>query len=257
MAEAAAEQTTSAPSNPNAPRIEFFTAEDPVSAPGSTITLFWSTRGATNAVIYRLNRAGDRTLVWNVPPDGTLPVRTNLNDRGQVDFLLLVGEGVNQVQRTLSIPLACPVQWFFDPPLEECPDDEPRETLIIEQSFERGRMLYIGEQNRIYALFNDGFSPAWIAFDNRYNPEIHPESLDNFVPPPGFFQPIARLGFVWRGNDTVRNRLGLGTGPELSYDGFLQTLTRGSSPELYVSSADASVLQLIPGGESWQIITLP
>jgi hypothetical protein len=251
------EPTNTPPPNPNAPRIEFFTSADPVAAPGSTITLFWSARGADRAVIYRLDRSGERTLVWNVGPDGNMPVQTRASDRGQVDFLLIVGDGPSQVEQSLSIPLACPVAWFFDPPLEQCPDDEAEETFLIEQTFERGRMIFVGARNRVYVLFNDGFTPAWVSFENRYDPAQHPEILENLVPPPGFYQPIARLGFVWRGNDTVRNRLGLGINPELVFDGYIQTVTSGSSAELYISSADASVLNIVPGGEQWRIITLP
>ena len=47
--------------NPNAPRIEFFTSDVTAASPGSSITLFWSTRNTTGATIYRLDRNGQRT----------------------------------------------------------------------------------------------------------------------------------------------------------------------------------------------------
>ena len=244
--------------NPNAARIEFFTADSSVVAPGSSVTLFWSTRNATSAVIYQLNRGGERERLWNVGPDGNVTISTGRHDRGQVDFLLVVGEGALQAQQTLSVPLACPIQWFFSPSPEECPNEEAEETLLIEQSFERGRMVYMQDSDLIYVLLNDGYEPAWIAFENRYNPEIHPELEESFVPAPGFYQPIAKLGFVWRGNDTVRNRLGLGSEPELQYNGFIQRATlRDGAESLYISSTNATVLQLLSGGDVWQIITLP
>jgi hypothetical protein len=119
-------------------------------------------------------------------------------------------------------------------------------------------MLYTERDDRVYVLFNDGLAPAWVAFDNRYDPAVHPESEASFVPPPGFVQPLAILGFVWRGNDLVRNRLGLATQPEAGYDGFVQTAAEpGGESSLYASSADGAVLQLVPGGEAWQIITPP
>jgi len=244
--------------NPNAPRIEFFTSDVLAAAPGGTITLFWSTRNTTGATIYRLDRNGQRNQLWNVPPDGSLPVTTRLADRGQVDFVLSAGEGAQTVEEPLSIPLACPDQWFFVPPPDACPNGPPQQTLLIEENFERGRMLYITATNQVYALFNDGTSPAWIVFENRYDPAIHPELEPNFVPPPGYYQPIARLGFVWRGRDVVRNRLGLAIQPESNYEGAFQTATSpGGDENLFVNSADGSVLQLLPGGDSWQIITLP
>jgi hypothetical protein len=243
--------------NPNAPRIEFFTTDSFAVAPGSPAMLFWSARGATSAVIYQLNRFGDRERLWNVEPDGSLAVSTSTRDRGQLDFLLVVGEGELEVQQTLAIPLACPVAWFFSPSPEECADTEVIDTFIIEQEFERGRMVYIADRDRVYALFNDGFEPGWIAFANRYDPEVHPESEESFVPPPGRYQPIARLGFVWRGNDTVRNRLGLGIDAQKAYDGFIQTATLADGTEsLYISSTGGIVLQLLARDNTWQIISL-
>ncbi len=243
--------------NPNAPRIEFFTSDAVAAAPGSTVTLYWSTRGARDAVIYQLVR-GVRNRLWNVGPDGSLPVQTNRSDRGSVDFVLSVGTGAQYVEQTLSVPLACPDVWFFQPPPEACPTALGQETQLIEEPFERGRMLYVATSNQVYALFNDGLAPAWLVLENRFDPAVHPESDPEFSPPPGYYQPLRRLGFVWRGNDTVRNRLGLATQPEASYSGFTQSsLTPDGARTLYISSADGSVLQLLPQGASWQIITSP
>src|SRR5690606_18832772 len=82
----AAAPTESLALNPNAPRIEFFTSDAAAVAPGSTVTLYWSTRGAREAVIYQLVR-GVRNRLWNVGADGSLPVPTSRSDRGTVDFV--------------------------------------------------------------------------------------------------------------------------------------------------------------------------
>jgi hypothetical protein len=246
------------PLNPNAPRIEFFTSDVLAAAPGDLITLFWSTRGASGATIYRIDEDGLRSQLWNVPADGSLDIQLRLRDREEVNFVLSVGEGANRLEEPLTLPLSCPDAWFFEPGPPACPDSLPVETTVIEQQFERGRMIYVFDNDRVYALFNDGFEPAWVAFDNRFDPTTDAESEAGFVPPEGFIQPIRRLGFVWRGNDLVRNRLGLGLEPEVSYDGFVQTATTQQAAEnLFVSSFDGSVLQLVPGGDAWQIITSP
>ena len=92
--------------------------------------------------------------------------------------------------------------------------------------------------------------------ENRYDPAVNPELDPSFAPPPGYYQPLRRLGFVWRGNDMVRNRLGLATQPESIYSGFVQSsVTPDGAQTLYASSADGTVLQLLPQGDSWQIIT--
>lgn len=243
--------------NPNAPRIEFFTTDAASVAPGDSINLYWSTRGTTSAVIYRLER-GIRNQLWNVGPDGSLTVPTRRSDRGSVEFVLSVGDGAQQVEQLLSVPLACPDVWFFSPAPAECPAGPARETALIEQQFERGRMLYVGTSNLVYALFNDGAAPAWVVFENRYNPATDPESDPNFPNPPGLYQPLRILGFLWRGRDAVRNRLGLGIEPEASYNGFIQSATTlDGETTLYVTSADSNVLQLLPEGSLWQIINLP
>lgn len=243
--------------NPNAPRIEFFTSDSAQVAPGNTVTLYWSTRGARDAVIYQLVD-GVRNRLWNVGPDGSLPIQTKRNDRGSVNFVLSVGEGVEYTEQKLSIPLACPDTWFFSPPPEACPTGSAQDTQVIEEPFERGRMLYVEKTDLVYSLFNDGFTPAWLVLENRYDPAKAPESDPNFQPPPGFYQPLRTLGFVWRGNDTVRNRLGLATNAESTFSGFIQSsATPDGAQTLYISSADGSVLQLLPQGQAWQIITPP
>lgn len=248
--------TATRPFNPNAPRIEFFTAGAAAVAPGDSITLYWSTRGTTAANIYRVER-GVRNQVWQVAADGNLLVTTRRADRGSLEFLLTAGDDDQRVEQTLIIPLACPDVWFFQPPPESCPTGAAQETYIIEEPFQSGRMIYIQMNEVVYSLFNDGFDPGWIAIENRFDPNVHPESEPSFAPPPGLVQPLRRLGFVWRGNDTVRNRLGLGTQPEFAFDGFVQTSISEGEEMLYVSSSDGTVLQLLPQGEGWQIITTP
>ncbi len=247
--------TTTLALNPNAPRIEFFTTDQLSVAPGDTLTLYWSTRSTTSANIYRLER-GIRNQLWRVAADGSLSVPTRSSDRGTVEFLLSVGDGSQTAEQVLTIPVACPDTWFFEPSPNDCPAGPARETILIEQPFERGRMIYVQESNLIYALFNDGFTPSWIVLENRYNPATDAESEPGFVPPEGLYQPVRQIGFVWRGNDVVRNRLGLGIQPDSNVQGFIQSAnTADGDTTLYIASSDGSVLQLLPEGSQWQIIT--
>jgi len=224
--------------------------------PGEGVTLFWSSRGVDSAVIYRLDADGIRSQAYNVEPDGNLPIDTRSDARGELRFVLTIGEGADTVEQTLAIPLQCPVDWFFSPAPEDCASDEATETFIIDQQMERGRMLYIEATDSVYALFNDGQQPAWLRFDNRYNPEIHPERDPNA--PPDFIQPLAELGYVWRGDDDVRNRLGLGLAEAAAFEGFLQAAPAdGSRETLYISGSNGVVLQLLPGGDLWQVIGGP
>lgn len=244
----------------NAPRIEFFRADSTVVEPGGSVTLFWSIRGVSNAVIYQLDNRGERSLVYNIPPDGSETITTRSRDRGQINFLLVVGEGANQVEQQISVGLACPIEWFFEPSPEACPNDEAEETSITLQNFERGRMIYVESTDTVYALMNDLRSPAWIAIANRYDPAIHPafdESFERALVGTGFYQPRGRLGFVWRGNDAIRNRLGNAIEEAVTFTGSIQTAPDPLSGEnnIFLSSNDGTIIELLPGGDLWQIIT--
>jgi hypothetical protein len=238
--------------NPNAPRLEFFTSDPLAVEPGESVTLFWSARNVDGAVIYRVED-GERTQVYNVPPDGNLVIDTRRSERGSLNFVVRVGDENSADELSLTIPLQCPISWFFAPAPSACAEDEALETQIIDQSFERGRMLYVRESDTIYVLFNDGQTPAWRTFASEYDPEIHPERDENA--PPNFIQPLRELGYLWRTNDVVRTRLGLGTAEAVTFEGFAQTSEGGNNrTNIYISSAGRSVLHLIPGGDVWEII---
>ena len=251
------------PANPNAPYIEFFRASPATANPGGSFDLFWSSRNVPQAVIYRLDAAGQRTLVYNVEPFGRQSITLGARERVQVVYELVIGEGANEVTQRLIVPLACPIAWFFSPAPDSCPIGDAEPTNIVEQTFERGRMLYIASENRIYVLYNDGTTPAWSSHEDRYRPGVDPERDENFdraFAGTGFVQPVGRLGFLWRGLDSVRNRLGSGTAPELSFEGFYQEApTRDPAfagrNDAFITSSDGTVIQLLPAGSQWQIMT--
>jgi hypothetical protein len=247
--------TPTRPFNPNAPRIDFFTS-DPLSvAPGAEVTLFWSTRNVDSAVIYRLDRDGVRSQVYNISSDGNLAITTSRSERGTLRFALAVGEGADYLEQEISIALECPDLWFFSPAPLDCATGPAIPTRIVDIELERGRMLYIEETDKIYALFNDGLTEqaTWLSFDNRFDPELHPSRDENA--PPEWIQPIDELGFVWRGDSDVRNRLGLGLRESVDYEGLIQTAPASRGQEvLYISASTGVVLQIIPGNEVWQII---
>jgi hypothetical protein len=251
------------PANPNAPYIEFFRASPATANPGGSFDLFWSSRNVPHAVIYRLDPAGQRTLVYNVAPFGRQSITLGARERVQVEYELVIGEGSNEVTQRLTVPLACPIAWFFTPAPESCPVEDATSSGVVEQTFERGRMIYVASENRIYVLYNDGATPAWASFEDRYRPGVDPERDENWdraFAGTGFVQPVGRLGLLWRGLDVVRNRLGSGTAPELSFEGYYQEApTRDAAfagrNDVFITASDGTVIQLLPAGSQWQIMT--
>ncbi|MBN1966821.1 MAG: hypothetical protein JW910_19365 [Anaerolineae bacterium] len=243
--------------NPNAPRIEYFTADPVYVFPGDPLTLRWSIRGADRGAIYRLDDTGQRSQLWNIEPTGSLVVPTRRSDRGTAHFLLTVDAGAYYVEQALEVPLLCAYPWFFEPQPVACAASPETNSTHIEQLFQGGRMVYVEAEDVVYALFGDGRDPAWTFYANRYVGGQTPDEDPNFVPPPDLFEPTRILGLVWRGSDIVRNRLQLGLAPETTYEGAIQADGDPNGPNgatIYIRSADGSVLQLNPRGRSWEVV---
>jgi len=65
---------------------------------------------------------------------------------------------------------------------------------MARQEFERGKMLYVKDGNRIYMLHANG---AWQSFADTWHSGL-PEEDPALVPPAGFVQPRFGFGKVWR-----------------------------------------------------------
>lgn len=247
-----------APAVSGSAEIEYFTTDAPSVRPGDKLTLFWSTKGVTQAIIYRLDADGKRAQVFNVGRSGSLEVATNPADRGSVQFTLSIGEAARPVEQTISIPISCTDEWFFNPQPGGCPSTVSIPTAAAEQLFQHGRMIWIETQTRIYVFFNDGKSdsknPAWTFFPDEFK-DGQPESDPSFSAPAGMSQPVRGFGLVWRGNKAVRDRIGWATAPETSYSGMLQGDATVDNGLMYIRTKDGSVLELTNKGESWKLIS--
>lgn len=234
--------------------IEYFTTDSASVRPGDNVRLFWSTRGATRARIYRLDAAGERIWRWDVNPSGDLTVTTRGADRDVARFLLEVEGGGTTVEQTLLIPLSCPETWFFDPAPDSCPVAPPQLSLQAEQTFERGRMVWVQALDRIYVIFEDGRLPTWAQFPDNFE-EGEPDRDETLVPPPGLEQPIRGFGLVWRTNQRVRDRLGWATTPEVSFEGMYQAdSAEPSVATMYLRLRDGAILALDAFNEQWEVL---
>lgn len=234
--------------------IEYFTTDSASVRPGDNVRLFWSTRGASRARIYRLDAAGERIWRWDVNPSGDLTVTTRGSDRDVARFLLEIEGGGTTVDQTLLIPLSCPETWFFEPAPDSCPAGPPQLSQQAEQTFERGRMIWVEALDRIYVVFEDGRLPSWAQYPDNFQ-EGDPDRDETLVPPPGLEQPIRGFGLVWRTNERVRERLGWATTPEVAFEGMFQAdSVEASVATMYLRLRDGAILALDAFNEKWEVL---
>lgn len=236
--------------------IEYFTTDVQAIRPGDNVTLLWSIKGADGAIIYRLTPTGTRGQLWQVGRSGKLQVPTRAADQDTARFTISVGDAFGRVEQTLSISLSCPQQsWFFEPAPASCPADAPLYSQAVQQTFERGQMIWISTQGRIYVLYNDAKKPAWEAYADTFK-DGQPDHDVSLSAPPNLIQPIRGFGLVWRSQPHVRDRLGWANGPELAFDGAYQS-DNVALPDttLYVRARDKVILQLTAKGAAWKLVT--
>jgi hypothetical protein len=150
------------------------------------------------------------------------------------------------------VALRCPDPWFFQPAPAVC-GTVPVYSQAAVQQFERGTMIWVGERDIIFVLYDDGAQPRYEGFTDEYD---EGESADdpNIVPPEGLHQPVRGFGLVWRSYPQVRSRLGWALDHERGFDTVLQSTTQYKYNSIYLRSADGDVWHLGPERSSWDLI---
>lgn len=234
--------------------VEYFTTDTEVVKPGDNVTLFWGLRGAQTAQIYRLNAENERIWRWDVNTSGKITVATRTDERDIARFALVGSANGVEVEQLLLIPMECPEIWFFEPPPDSCPGAPSQLSVQAEQTFERGRMVWVAGQDRIYVVFEDGLIPTWAQYpDNFVEGDL--ELDETLVAPPGLQQPVRGFGLVWRSNPRVQDRLGWATTPEISFEGMFQaTSVELSVATLYLRTRDGGILALDALNDEWTVL---
>ncbi len=238
-------------------RILSFEATPQKIDPGDTVTLTWTTKGATRATLYRLLQSGQfPEHGMDVPPTGSITYTIDPQARNWVNFLLYVwGKGQASDNAGVSVILHCAHDWFFTPSPQEnvCPT-APQTSPAAEQTFERGVMVWIEAENAIYVLYADeGYTTRWARFQDEWR-EGDPDRDPNLQAPTGIQQPIRGFGLVWRTYPSARERLGWAVEPEKGYQTTLQRTTRYKYNATYIRAEDGSVWYLGPERSSWDKI---
>lgn len=140
------------------PQILSFTASTTTGAPGTSITLTWQSV-ADGARIEQLNTQGAIVqALGTVTPSGSLPVTLPSGQGNQVIYRLVAGRGGQEVSSSLPITLTCQISWFFGdqfaPAGSGCPTAVGTVASGAFQPFERGVMIFLASNNKVYGLQN-------------------------------------------------------------------------------------------------------
>jgi hypothetical protein len=126
-----------------------------------------------------------------------------------------------------------------------CPKGEPFAVQMAAQSFQNGFMFWRSSKE-IYVIATGALKAGaatdtyWRVPDN-WNDAI-PASDSNLTPPPGLFQPIRGFGYVWRTNQTFRDRLGWALSEEQAFEARWQDFERG----VMLTTHSGQVIALLP-----------
>jgi hypothetical protein len=237
---------------PQPPQILTFTANVPIADPGETITLSWATSHAATVTLYHLV-GGVLGSFWDVAATGSMTYTISSGSRNSETFALYAGnDDFPYDSATLTLPLTCPFTWFFTPAPDVCPQEAALLSASAEQQFEHGVMIWVGEEDRIYVLFDDTiYTDGWNAFEDTWQ-DGDPVDDPAIMPPPGFYQPQRGFGLVWREQPQVWDRLGWALAPEVGGNTAVQRTSYYKYNHTYLKALDNNVWHLFPERSDWE-----
>ena len=234
------------------PVIVLFRSSLEEADPGDTILLEWQSLRATRASLYHLLPSGQFGAFWPVETSGSMVFTIAPGSRNPERFMLFVSDDAdNTVEAGLTVEVRCPDTWFFAAAPDECPSSPPALGDAAEEHFERGVMLWIKAEDRIYVLFSDGQQPAWRALTDEWD-EGEPIEDPNIAPPEGLLQPARGFGLVWRETPGVRDRLGWAVDAEEAFATAIQSTARFKYNVTYFRALDGGAWELGPEGSRWE-----
>jgi hypothetical protein len=236
--------------------IEYFTTDATSAKPGESIRVFWSVRGTESVIIYRVKADGGRDFTWTGARTGFLDVTTGINDKEQSRFVLTIRDAFTRLEQSLTVSLKCTaVAWFFEPAPDACADGPFAVSPAAAQTFERGVMIWMSAENKIFVLFNDKKKPGWLAYPDEFKDGM-PEQDTSLQPPNGLRQPVRGFGLIWRtkDKDKVRERLGWALDAEEGFELSYQRDT-GTPKALYIRSRDGVIYMLNGADGTWAAFT--
>lgn len=154
-------------------------------------------------------------------------------------------------QQPVQPAVSCSMQWFFTQPRPAtCPSGPPLTSAAALEQFQQGYMIWIGEQNAIYVIYDSQTQPRWQVFDDTFVDGMMEYDPGWGEGPPYTYQPKRGFGKVWRERGEVRQRIGWSV-REWSepYTAQVQVAADGS---IFIQESRGGVFNLIPNGVDWK-----
>jgi hypothetical protein len=124
----------------------------------------------------------------------------------------------------------------------------------VQQRFERGWMIWHENTREIFVLFTDNKTPTWLRVTDSFT-EGMPERDENIIAPPNLSQPVRGFGYVWRNDQTIRDRLGWAVEGESGYQGLMQAgIQEDGAAVIYMRMQTGTIVELGADGQVWQLI---
>lgn len=148
----------------------------------------------------------------------------------------------------------CLYNYFFSFPAPGgCPTGPPITVPAAHLPMERGKMIWLGSDNMIYVLYDDGNHPVWERYPDTFA-EGMPERDPSVVGPLGLWQqPRRGFGILWRTNSTVQGRLGWATHEwENSYTTTVQQAGSEVGGAIYFTGPEGQIFGLSGDQARWE-----
>ncbi len=267
MLQSLATATVEPPATPaeDVPEITVFTINPSTVERGDAVTISWEIDGEFDEARIMWQRSlyqESEQLAVVTTPDGSFTFNIPEDDwRLVITYFLEIVDtstGVIVTQSTTELDVICPYAYYFSDSVRQsgtCPMSDPVTGEGVYQAFERGFMIWDGNQRQIFVMGNTimSFQDSWDGDDIVYQ-----ES-----PPDGLVQPLHGFGTVWVENRQVRDMLGWATSEEQQFTLIRQQTNlpspyyQGSVGPIYITTVDGRHIRiLLRGAEpySWSYL---
>jgi hypothetical protein len=232
------------------PVILNFTASSGEADPGEKVLLTWASENGVRAMIDVSKDTLGHLTYDQLPPSGWLAATIPNRVAPVIISLTVFGKADERATMDLAVGIHCTYTYFFTqtvPPEFHCPDNAPIPIRLVEQRFQRGRMIRsLYATGAITILFDNDSQLAELSSWQIGEPEDDP----SLVPPSGLYQPVRDFGELWRDirdpwqGQLIREELGWALAPEQEYDTVRQDSSSHDTDHYY---GTATFLRTVDG----------